>query len=419
MIQFFKRNRLEFLGGISTFATMAYIIILNPAIFSQAGVNEGSVMTATIIATIISTVMMGLISNFPIAIAPALSITPYLAFTVINKLGFSFAQAMGAVFISSAFLLILNVLNIRQKLVLAIPEPLRQATTCGIGFFLIIVGLEHINIIKQTQNFITYDKIFTLETLLTSLTLLTIYILSRFKIKAAFILSILFFWAVALVFKITTYHGVIGSIPSLDPTFFQVDMTPLGTKEYWAVILSVFLIALMDTSAALISLCSCEETKKIPDLQPSLFCDSIGSMVGGIIGAGSLTFHLESYAGIKAGGKKGLTAIVTACLFIACLFIYPLVKSIPDFASSAVIIFVGYLMLQKLKTIPYKSSVEFIPSVLLIATMGVTLSIYNGLCIGFFAYAFFRLLTKNIKDVDPLFWALTVILFLHRIFLEI
>ena len=287
MIQFFKRNRLEFLGGISTFATMAYIIILNPAIFSQAGVNEGSVMTATIIATIISTVMMGLISNFPIAIAPALSITPYLAFTVINKLGFSFAQAMGAVFISSAFLLILNVLNIRQKLVLAIPEPLRQATTCGIGFFLIIVGLEHINIIKQTQNFITYDKIFTLETLLTSLTLLTIYILSRFKIKAAFILSILFFWAVALVFKITTYHGVIGSIPSLDPTFFQVDITPLGTKEYWAVILSVFLIALMDTSAALISLCSCEETKKIPDLQPSLFCDSIGSMVGGIIGAGS------------------------------------------------------------------------------------------------------------------------------------
>lgn len=421
MYPFFQISlKKEILAGLSTFATMSYILIVNASILREAGMDEGAVMVATILITALSSIMMGLITNYPIAIAPALSISPFLAYTVVLQLGYSWQQAMGAIFISSLALLILNLLNIRQKVVLAIPITLRHATIAGIGLFLMLIGLKHANIIEQNGLFISLGSVISLNTLLTLLAVLSIVVFLHYKISSGYIITMLSFWLIALLFDLTPFQGILGKVPSLSPTFFKLDVTELGSLSFWSVIFSFFLIALIDTGAALMSLCYlggfCKE-EKMPDLQPAFFCDSTTSMIGSMLGTGSLSFHLESFAGIHAGGKTGFTPIVTGLCFIACLFLYPLVKTIPDFASASVLIVIGALMLKESKKIKWKDSFDLLPSLFLILSMGLTLSIYNGLSIGFVSYAFLRLITKKTKDLNPIFWILCLVILTHHFFL--
>lgn len=408
----------EIIGGLTTFVTMSYIIVVNATILAEAGMDEGAVMVATILITFIASIMMGLISNFPIALAPALSITPFLAYSVVLKQGFTFQQAMGAVFISSLFLLIFNMINIRQKIIKSIPHTLRYATTGGIGLFLILIGLQHIGIIGSGNMFITIYLQFSLEMILCLCTIIVIGIFLYFKIKAAYILSLLFFWAIALVFNLVSYQGVLGPIPSITPTLFQLDLSLIDQPIFWSAILSIFLIALVDSGATLMTLCyslNAIKEEKLPNLQPSFFCDSVGSMFGAMLGAGSITFHLESTSGIQAGARTGKAAIVTAICFFATLFFYPLIKTIPEFASSSVLIVIGFFLFKDIFKISWKDPIETIPSFLLLATLGLTLSIYNGLSIGFISYALLKLCTKKIQKINWIFWILCLVLLLHRI----
>lgn len=421
MFAFFQTSiKKELIAGLSTFAAMSYIFIINASILSETGMDEGAVMVATIIMTAIASIIMGLISNFPIALAPALSISPFLAYTVVLQYGYSWQQAMGGLFFSSLFLLILNLLNIRQKVALSIPLTLRHATISGIGLFLMLIGLKHVKIIQTEGLFISLDTVFSLTSLFTALAVVIIFLFLKFKISSGYILTMLFCWITALFFDLVPYSGIVGPIPSISPILFKLDVSLLGSLSYWSIIFSFFLIALIDTGAALMSLCYltglCEKDK-MPDLQPSLFCDSSTSIFGSMVGSGSLTFHLESFAGIQAGGKTGLTSIITGLCFLSCLFFFPLVKTIPDFASASVIIVIGYLMFKQSFKIHWKDSRELIPSLLLIVSMGVTLSLYNGLSMGFLSYAFLRLLTNKTKDINPIFWILCLIIALHHFFL--
>lgn len=421
MLPIFQNSfKKELLAGVSTFATMSYILIVNASILAEAGMNEGAVMVATIITTALATIMMGLISNLPIAVAPALSISPYFAYTVVQKHGFSFEQALAAIFIASLFLLILNVLNIRQKVVLSVPISLRDATTAGIGLFLVLIGLKHVGILQTNGFFITLDSVFTYGALFTLLGAAAIYFLLRFGISSAYIIVMLISWVVSLLMGLTNYQGIIGNIPAISPTLFKLDITALSSLSFWSIIFSFFMITLLDTGAALMSLCDllglCKKDK-VPDFQPGFFCDATGSMIGSMLGTGSLSFHLESAAGIQAGGRTGLSAIITSLLFILCLFFYPLVRTIPDFASGAVIVVIGSIMFKHAFKICFCRSIEFIPSFLLIFFMGLTLSIYDGLTIGFLSYAALGFFTNKMQKIHPIFWTVCAIIFLHRILL--
>lgn len=405
--------RTEVLAGVTTFLTMCYIIIVNPIILSETGMNYGAVFVATCLAAAIGCLVMGLIANYPIALAPGMGLNAYFTYSVCLGMGVPWQTALAAVFISGLVFLAISFLKIREAIVNAIPMSLKFAIGGGIGLFLALVALKNAGIIVDNPaTLVGLGNLKSPTVLLAFLGFIIIVVLHQLKVRGAIIISILAITGLSTLFGLNELKGVVGAIPSIAPTFMQMDFEGLFTATMIGVIFVFFLVDLFDSTGTLVGVshrAGLLKDGKLPRLKKALFADSTAIVAGAALGTSSTTPYIESASGVAAGGRTGLTAVVVAVLFLACLFLSPLAQSVPGFATAPALLFVGVLMIHGITNIDWDDITEAVPAFLTIVFMPFTYSIADGIAMGFISYAIIKLLTGKAKTVPYMVWIVAVL----------
>ena len=400
--------RTEAIAGFTTFLTMCYIIIVNPLILSETGMDHGAVFVATCLTAAIGCFVMGAVANYPIALAPGMGLNAYFTYAVCLGMGVPWQVALAAVFVSGLLFFALSFSNIREALINAIPMTLKLAIGGGIGLFLALVGLKTSGIIVANQA--TYVSLGDLQThgpLFTLFGLLLIVIMHHYKVRGAIIISILAVTALSTLMGYNQIAGVVGAVPSIAPTFMKMDFKDLFTPAMIGVIFVFFLVDLFDSTGTLVGVANRAgllQDGKLPRLKRALLADSTAITAGAVLGTSSTTPYIESASGVAAGGRTGLTAIVVGVLLLACLFFAPLAKSVPAYATAPAVIYVGVLMIQGITGIKWDDITEAVPAFLTIVFMPFTYSIADGIAMGFISYALVKLCTGQAKTVPYMVW---------------
>ncbi|RZF51686.1 NCS2 family permease [Acinetobacter halotolerans] len=405
--------RTEVLAGVTTFLTMCYIIIVNPMILSETGMDHGAVFVATCLAAAIGCLVMGLIANYPIALAPGMGLNAYFTYSVCLGMGVPWETALAAVFISGIVFLAISFMKIREAIVNAIPMSLKLAIGGGIGLFLALIALKNAGIIVDNPaTLVGLGDIKQPSVLLALFGFLMIVVLHQFKIRGAIIISILVVTAIATALGLNEFKGVVGQVPSLAPTFMQMDFEGLFTASMIGVIFVFFIVDLFDSTGTLVGVshrAGLLKDGKLPRLKKALFADSSAIVAGAALGTSSTTPYIESASGVAAGGRTGLTAVVVAVLFVGCLFLAPLAQSVPGFATAPALLFIGVLMIQGITHIDWDDITEAVPAFLTIVFMPFTYSIADGIAMGFISYALVKLLTGKAKTVPYMVWIIAAL----------
>lgn len=411
----------ELLAGLTTFLTMAYIIFVNPMIMSKAGVDQGSAFVATCLAAAFGTALMGLWAKYPVALAPGMGLNAYFSFGVVLGMGHTWQVALGAVFLSGVLFLIISVLPIREKIVNAIPMSQKMAIGAGIGFFLAIIALENAGIVAaHPATIVTLGKITAPGALLACLGFILIIALDYRKIPGAIMIAILLVTVVGIVLGHAKFNGIVSAPPSLSPTFLQMDIMGALSVGLVSIVFAFFMVDLFDNTGTLISIAPragmMDEQGRLKRIGPAFITDSISCMVGAALGTSTVTSYIESAAGIRAGGRTGLTAVVVAILFLLALFVAPLATSIPAFATAPALFFVACVMASSMVKVDWEDATEYAPAVVTAITMPLTFSIATGIALGFIAYVAGKLLTGKVKDIHPIM-AVLAVLFVIKLYL--
>jgi len=405
--------RTEVLAGVTTFLTMCYIIIVNPIILSETGMDYGAVFVATCLAAAIGCFVMGLVANYPIALAPGMGLNAYFTYSVCLGMGIPWQTALAAVFMSGLVFIAISLFKIREAIVNAIPMSLKLAIGGGIGLFLALVALRNAGIIVDNSATLVGLGHMQQPTVLLSLFgFLLIIILHYYRIRGAIIISILVITALATFLGLNEFKGVVGQIPSIAPTFLQMNFEGLFTASLVGVIFVFFLVDLFDSTGTLVGVAhraGLLQDGKLPRLKKALFADSTAIVAGAALGTSSTTPYIESASGVAAGGRTGLTAVVVALLFLACLFLAPLAQSVPSFATAPALLFVGVLMIQGITHIDWEDITEAVPAFLTIVFMPFTYSIADGIAMGFISYALIKLCTGKASTVPYMVWIVAVL----------
>lgn len=405
--------RTEILAGVTTFLTMCYIIIVNPMILSETGMDHGAVFVATCLAAAIGCLVMGIVANYPIALAPGMGLNAYFTYSVCLGMGVPWQTALAAVFVSGMIFIAISMFKIREAIVNAIPMSLKLAIGGGIGLFLALIALKNAGVIVDNPaTLVGLGDLKQPTVLLALLGFLMVVVMHHFKVRGAIIISILVLTAISTALGLSEFKGVVGEIPSITPTFMQMDFEGLFTASLIGVIFVFFLVDLFDSTGTLVGVshrAGLLQDGKLPRLKKALFADSSAIVAGAALGTSSTTPYIESSAGVAAGGRTGLTAVIVGLLFIACLFLAPLAQSVPGFATAPALLFVGVLMIQGIVHIDWDDITEAVPAFLTIVFMPFTYSIADGIAMGFISYALIKLLTGKAKSVPYMVWIITVL----------
>ncbi|WP_448762174.1 NCS2 family permease, partial [Acinetobacter tandoii] len=405
--------RTEVLAGVTTFLTMCYIIIVNPMILSETGMDHGAVFVATCLAAAIGCLVMGIIANYPIALAPGMGLNAYFTYSVCMGMGVPWQTALAAVFVSGLVFIAISMFKIREAIVNAIPMSLKFAIGGGIGLFLALIALKNSGIIVDNPaTLVGLGDLKQPTVLLTLFGFLMIVVLHQFKVRGSIIISILVLTAISTVMGLSEFKGVVGEIPSIAPTFLQMDFEGLFTASLVGVIFVFFLVDLFDSTGTLVGVAhraGLLQDGKLPRLKKALFADSTAIVAGAALGTSSTTPYIESSAGVAAGGRTGLTAVVVGVLFILCLFLAPLAQSVPSFATAPALLFVGVLMIQGITHIEWDDITEAVPAFLTIVFMPFSYSIADGIAMGFISYALIKLCTGKASTVPYMVWIVAVL----------
>ncbi|TCB81618.1 NCS2 family permease [Acinetobacter sp. ANC 4173] len=405
--------RTEVLAGVTTFLTMCYIIIVNPMILSETGMDHGAVFVATCLAAAIGCLVMGIIANYPIALAPGMGLNAYFTYSVCMGMGVPWQTALAAVFVSGLVFIAISMFKIREAIVNAIPMSLKFAIGGGIGLFLALIALKNSGIIVDNPaTLVGLGDLKQPTVLLTLFGFLMIVVLHQFKVRGAIIISILVLTAISTMMGLSEFKGVVGEIPSIAPTFLQMDFEGLFTASLVGVIFVFFLVDLFDSTGTLVGVAhraGLLQDGKLPRLKKALFADSTAIVAGAALGTSSTTPYIESSAGVAAGGRTGLTAVVVGILFILCLFLAPLAQSVPGFATAPALLFVGVLMIQGITHIEWDDITEAVPAFLTIVFMPFSYSIADGIAMGFISYALIKLCTGKASTVPYMVWIVAVL----------
>ncbi|MCP3672932.1 MAG: NCS2 family permease [Gammaproteobacteria bacterium] len=399
--------RTEIIAGFTTFMTMAYIIFVNPDILSQAGIDRDAAFVATCLAAALATFAMGVVANYPIALAPGMGVNAFFTYTVVIGEGHSWQVALGAVFLAGLIFFALSVLPIREWIINAIPRSQKIAIAAGIGLFLGIIALQNMQIVvDHPATLVTLGNIGQPTVLLSIFCFLLIVTLETRKITGAIIISILATTALGVMLGISSFGGVMSMPPDLAPTFAQLDIKGAFNLGMTSIILAFLFVHMFDTAGTLVTVASSagllDKNGKFPRLDKALLADSSSMLVGSVIGTSPVTSYIESTAGVKAGGRTGLTAVVVAILFMASLFFAPLVGSIPSYATFPVLLFVASLMLKNIIDIDWNDMTEYVPAVITMLVMPLSYSIADGIGFGVITYALLKLLSgKANKTTIP------------------
>ena len=435
--------RTEIIAGLTTFMTMAYILIVNPMVLSTTGMDRGALLTVTAIASIVGTLCMAAFANYPFALAPGMGLNAYFAYTVVQQMGYSWHTALTAVFVEGIIFILLTLTSIREAIFNAIPLTLKQAITVGIGLFIAFLGLQNSRIIvanpatkvslysfSQALANGTFHSV-GITVLLSLLGILFTSILIIKKVKGNILFGILGTWFVGMVCEATglyvpdpslgtfsvfpNFSGGLASFLPRDPSplFMQLDFSHIFSLDFFAVIFAFLFVDLFDTLGTIIGVATkskmLDENNKLPNIRGALLADAVATCAGAVLGTSTVTTVVESAAGVSEGGRTGLTGVIVALLFAVSLFLSPFFMAIPSFATAPALILVGFLMFSSITEISFQDFSETIPAYIAIIAMPFCYSISEGISFGIISYVVMNLLTGKRKKLNPLMGGLAVV----------
>ena len=413
--------RREFLGGVTTFITMAYIVVVNPQILGQAGMPVDGVLFATCLAAAVATLVMGLYANYPIALAPGMSLNAYFTYVVCLGMHVPWRTALGVIFFSGVFFLILTVTRMREQIVNGIPECLKYSTAGGIGMFIAFVGLRNAKlVVANAATFVGLGTFANREAQLACIGLAVMLILMTRKINGAILIGIVATTVMGILRGMASWPTAIFSWPHPSSTWLQLDLRGamhLGLLE----IVFVFLfVDLFDNVGTLVGVCEqggFVKDGKIPRVGRALVSDAIGTIFGALTGTSTVTSYIESAAGVAAGARTGLSNIFVAGLFLLAAFCSPLAAAIPGYATAPALILVGALMTESIGRVEWKEFTEAIPAFVTLVATPLTFSIATGLSLGLISYTLVKVAAGKFREVSAVIWILTVLFILRYVYL--
>ena len=409
----------EVIAGITTFFTMVYIVFVNPSILGIAGMDTQVVFVTTCLIAAFGTIAMGLFSNLPIALAPAMGLNAFFAFVVVQKLGYSWQVGMGAIFLGSVGLFLLTLLKIRYWFMASIPHGLRVGIGAGIGLFIALIGFKNMGIVvPNADTLVALGDLHDPKVLLGVLGFFVIVILSAKGIHSGVLISIALITGLALIFDpAVAFHGIVSMPPSLDSVVGQVDVAGAFDLGLLGIIFSFLLVNLFDSSGTLIAVTTkagfADKQGRFPRMKQALFVDSTAAMVGSLMGTSAVSTYIESGSGVSVGGRTGLTAVVVGVLFLLTIFFSPLASVVPAYATAGALVFVGILMASSLIEVKWDDLTEATPAFITTAMMPFTYSITEGIAFGFISYCVMKACTGRFKEINPSI-AVVSILFLIK-----
>ena len=443
----------EVMAGITTFMTMAYILAVNPSIMAAAGMDQGAVFTATALASLIGTLLMAFLANYPFALAPGMGLNAYFAYTVVLGMGYSWQVALTAVFAEGIIFIILSLTNVREAIFNAIPQNLKAAVSVGIGLFIAFIGLQNAKIViggstlLQLFSVENYNLVNGVEAsfqdvgitvLLAIIGIIITAILVIRNIKGNILWGILITWVLGIICQLAGlyvpnpelgFYGLLPdfsaglSVPSLEPIFGKLDSSNVFSLNFIVVIFAFLFVDMFDTIGTLIGVSSkanmLDEEGKLPHIKGALLADSVATTVGAVLGTSTTTTFVESASGVSEGGRTGLTAVTTAILFGLALFLSPIFLAIPSFATAPALVVVGFYMLTNVVNIDFNDMSEAIPCYICIIAMPFFYSISEGISMGVISYVALNLITGKVKEkkISILMYILAVLFILKYMFL--
>lgn len=398
--------RTEVLAGITTFMTMAYIIIVNPQILSATGMDIGALFTATCLSAALATIVMAFHANYPFALAPGMGLNAFFAFTVVLGMGYSWEFALTAVLIEGIIFILLTLFNIREAIINCIPMSIKHGVSVGIGLFIAFIGLSNAGIIVGYEpTKVTLGDMGSPPVLLALIGLVIIGILLAKKVRGALLLGIFATAAIGIPMGVTPMPaGFMSAPPSLSPIAFKFDFSQVFTMDMFVVVFTFLFVDLFDTVGTLVGVSTkanmLDKDGKLPRAKQALLADAIGTTFGAMVGTSTVTTYVESASGALEGGRTGLTALTTGALFIVALLFSPILTIVPGAATAPALILVGLFMLSPIKDVNFDDYTEAIPAFMTIIMMPLTYSIAHGIVFGILAYVFLKVLTGRSKELS-------------------
>ena len=440
----------EVMAGITTFMTMAYILAVNPNILSASGMDRGAVFTATALSAFIATCLMALLSNYPFVLAPGMGLNAYFTYTVVLGMGYTWQQALAAVFAEGIIFILLSLTNVREAIFNSIPMNLKHAVSVGIGLFIAFIGLQNAKIVVGNDS--TLVSIFSFKSsvaegtfssqgitvLLALIGVLVTAILLAKNVKGGILWGILITWILGIICQLTHlyvpntdlgYYSLLPdfsngiSVPSMMPTFMKMDFSIVFSLDFVVIMFAFLFVDMFDTLGTLIGVASkadmLDKDGKLPKIKGALLSDAVGTSVGAVCGTSTVTTFVESASGVAEGGRTGLTSLVAGVLFALSLLLSPIFLAIPSFATAPALIVVGYLMLTSVTKIDFNDMTEAIPCFIAIIAMPFMYSISEGISMGVISYVVINVITGKAKEkkISLLMYILAVLFILKYIFI--
>ena len=412
----------ELLAGFTTFITMAYIIFVNPQMMAASGMDQGAIFVGTCLAAAVACFVMGFFANWPIGLAPGMGLNAFFTYTVVGEMGYSWEVALGAVFLAGILFFIMSITNLRRWMIDSIPFNLRIAMGSGVGLFIGFIGLKSGGIIVNNDaTLLGLGDFSKMETFLAAIGFLFISVLSSRKIPGAIIIGILSITVIALFNGMIEYKGLVALPPDVAPTFLQLDIIGALNLGMLTVIMSFLFVNLFDTTGTLLGVATranlVDQNGNAQNLDKALKADSSASIFGTFFGCSPVTSYVESSAGVEAGGRTGLTAVIVGILFFLATFLSPLATIIPPYATAGALIYVAILMLSGMEKLNWSNFTDLLPALIIIVMIPLTFSIADGIAIGFLSYIVLKIGNSEFKDISSGAWFLTIIFLSKFIFL--
>lgn len=424
----------EIMAGITTFMTMAYILIVNPNILSQSGMDAGGVLTATALAAALGTFCMAAFANYPFVLAPGMGLNAYFTYTVVLQYGNSWETALTAVFVEGIIFIIISFVNVREMIFNAIPRNLKGATSVGIGLFIAFIGLQNAGIIVDSATLVGLGDVKSVPVALALIgTILTMILVIR-KIKGALLWGILLTYVLGILCQLTGLYvvnpeigyyslipsGVISAPPSIMPVFGKLDFSNILSIDFAVVVFAFLFVDLFDTLGTLVGVSTkagfLDENGQLPKVKGALLADAVATTGGAVLGTSTVTTFVESASGVAEGGRTGLTAVIAGLLFLVALIFTPIISVIPSFATAPALIVVGLFMLENVTQLEFSDYTEGFPAFMTILMMVVAYSISEGLVFGVLSYVLLKLFTGRAKELNPVIIIVAVLFLIKLIF---
>lgn len=411
----------EVLAGITSFMTMAYILIINPLILSDAGMDFGGVFTATALSAVIATLVMAFAANYPFVLAPGMGLNAFFAYTVVISMGYTWQMALTAVFIEGLIFIALTFTNVREAIVNAIPMNLKHAVSAGIGLFIAFLGLANAGVVAVGEGTpLTLGSLTEGPAIVAILGILITGFLLIKNIKGAMLIGILVSTLIGIPLGVTSLPtGVFSLPPSLAPVAFQLDFSKVFSFEMVVVLFTFLFVDMFDTIGTLVGVASkanmLDEEGKLPNAKAALFADAVGTTIGALLGTSTVTTYVESASGVAEGGRTGLTAFTSAMLFAIALFLSPIFVMIPSAATTPALVIVGLFMMSSVLEVDLSDMTEAIPAFLAIIMMPFAYSIAEGIVFGIVSYVILKAITGKAKDVSVVMYILALLFILKEI----